>query len=109
MLILLAIIGAVVITTGIAWMLDADPRAPGNWGGRANEAIGPWRIALMMGRWVLWVLLWWRWEQVGQWLFRGDKEVRASQRQYWSGMRKRMMGGIAVVEFIILISNLTGD
>jgi hypothetical protein len=46
---------------------------------------------------------------VGQWLFKGGEEVRLSQRQYWSGMRNRMMGGIAVVEIIILISNLTGD
>ncbi len=108
-LILLVIVSAIVITTGIAWMLETDPMAPGNWSGHANEAIGPWRVTLMLGRWALWVLLWWRWEQVGQWLFKGGEEVRSSQRQYWSGMRKRMMGGIAAVEIIILISNLTGD
>ena len=40
-LILLVIVGAIVITTGIAWMLETDPMAPGNWSGHANEAIGP--------------------------------------------------------------------
>lgn len=109
MLILLATIGVIVLVTGIAWMLDVDPMAPGNVTGRANDVIGPWRITLMLVRWALWCLLWWRWEQVGRWLFKGNSEARSSQRQYWLGMRKRMMGGIGVVEALILISSLTGD
>ena len=108
-LILLAIIGVIVVVTVIAWLLGTDPLVPGNWSGRANEAIGPWRTILMLTRWALWCLLWWRWEQVGQRLFRGGTEVVAAQRQQWAGMRRRMMGGIAVVEVIILISTMTGE
>ena len=108
-LILLAIIGVIVVATAIAWLLGADPLVPGNWSGRANEAIGPWRTILMLTRWALWCLFWWRWEQVGNRLFRGELEADTAQRQQWAGMRKRMMGGIAVVEVIILISTMTGE
>jgi len=59
-------------------------------------------------RWAIWVLLWWRWEQVGERLFRGNAEIAAAQHQQWTRMRKRMMGGIAVVEIIILFSTITG-
>lgn len=107
-LILLAIIGLIVVITVIAWLLGSDQLAPGNWSGRANEAIDPWRTVLMLVRWALWVLLWWRWEQVGQRLFLGNTETAGAQRQQWAGMRKRMMGGIAVVEVIILFSTITG-
>jgi len=106
--ILLAIIGVIAVATVIAWLLGADPLTPGNWSGRANEAIGPWRKVLMLVRWALWGSLWWRWEQVGQRLFRGNTEIADAQRHQWAGMRKRMMGGIAVVEVIILYSTITG-
>ena len=106
--ILLAIIGVIAVATVIAWLLGTDPLAPGNWSGRANEAIGPWRRVLMLVRWALWGLLWWRWEKVGQRLFRGTTEIADAQRKLWAGMRKRMMGGIAVVEVIILFSTITG-
>jgi len=108
-LILLAIIGVIVVVTVIAWLLGTDPLVPGNWSDRANEAIGPWRTILMLTRWALWCLLWWRWEQVGHRLFRGEPGAATAQRQQWAGMRKRMMGGIAVVEVIILISTMTGE
>lgn len=107
-LILLALIGVIVITTGVAWMAEADPLAPGNFTGEVNEAIGPWRIVLTLVRWALWCLLWWRWERVGAWLFSGEGEGRAKQREYWWGMRNRMIGGLAVVEVIILLSHLMG-
>lgn len=105
---LLAIIGGIAVITVIAWLLGGDPLAPGNWSGHVNEVIGPWRTLLMLVRWTLWALLWWRWEQVGQRLFRGDTELAGGQRQQWAGMRKRMMGGIAVVEVIILLSAIEG-
>lgn len=108
LLILLALVGVIVITTGIAWMAGADPLTPGNWTGEVNDAIGPWRITLTLVRWGLWCALWWYWERAGQWLFRGEGESRSTQRQYWSGMRNRMMGGLAAVEVIILISHLLG-
>jgi hypothetical protein len=105
---LLAIIGVIAVITVIAWLLGVDPLAPGNWSGQANEVIGPWRTVLMSVRWTLWVLLWWRWEQVGERLFRGDTQVGAAQMQQWAGMRRRLMGGIAVVEVIILLSAIAG-
>jgi hypothetical protein len=108
-LILLAIIGLIVIATVVAWLLGADPLAPGNWSGRANGAIGPWRTVLMLVRWAVWGLVWWRWEPMGQRLFRGNTEVATAQRRQWASMRKRMMGGIAVVELIILLSTITGE
>ena len=74
-----------------------------------NETIRPWRPALMLGRWVLWCFLWWRWEHVGQRLFRGKPKVAIAQQQQWATMRNRMMGGIAVVEIGILLSAITGD
>lgn len=107
-LMLLTILGVIVVVTGIAWLMGTDPLAPGNWSGQANEAIGPWRFTLMVFRWALWALLWWRWNAVGRRLFRGDSEVRIAQRQQWSRMRKRMMGAIAIVETLILISTITG-
>ena len=100
--------GVIGLITVVAWLLGADPLTPGNWSGRANEAIRPWRTGLMLLRWLLWGLLWWRWDQVGQRLFRGEPDVVAAQRQQWAGMRKRMMGGIALVELIILLSTVTG-
>ena len=103
-----AIIGVIVLATVIAWLSGVDPLAPGNWSGRANEALGPWRTVLMLVRWALWMLLWWRWDQIGQRLFRGNTEIADAQRHQWAGMRKRMMGGIAVVEVFILFSTITG-
>ena len=104
--------GAVIgLVTLLAWLLGVDPMTPGNWSGRANEAIRPWRLGLMLLllRWMVWCALWWRWEQVGQRLFRGNSDVVAAQRKHWAGMRKRMLGGIAVVEFIIVLGKLTGE
>jgi hypothetical protein len=91
----------------VAWWLDADPLAAGNWSGQANEAIKPWRSVLMICRWGFWGLLWWRWEQVGQRLFRGEPE--GAQQAQWATMRNRMLGGVVVVEAIILFSTVTGD
>ncbi|PLW67767.1 hypothetical protein [Pseudohalioglobus lutimaris] len=108
LLILLALVGVMVITTGIAWMAETDPLTPGNWTGEVNDAIGPWRITLTLVRWAVWCALWWCWERVGQWLFWGEGESRKAQHLHWSGMRNRMMGSLAAAEAIILISHLLG-
>jgi hypothetical protein len=104
---LLIIVAVIFAVTLLAWWFSADPLAVGNWSGQANEAIKPWRTVLMISRWGLWCLLWWRWERVGQRLFTGEPE--GAQRAQWTRMRNRMMGGIAVVEVIIVFSTMTGN
>ena len=106
--VLIMVLGVICLLTVVAWLLGADPLAPGNWSGQANEAIKPWRSVLMVCRWVMWCLLWWRWEQVGHWLFRGEPSIAEAQREQWGRMRNRMMGGIAAVESVILFSNIAG-
>lgn len=93
--------------TLVAWLLGADPLA-GNWSGHVsetNEAIKSWRTLLMVGRWCVWCLLWWRWEYVGKRLFNREADVRGQ----WRKMRSRMIGGIAAVELLIVFSTLTGS
>ena len=99
----------IILVTVVAWLLGADPLSAGDWSGQANEAIRPWRTILMVCRWGLWCLLWWRWESLGQRLIKGEPGGIAAQRAQWSRMRNRMMGGIAVVEAIIVFSNITGS
>ena len=103
----LIIAAIVVLATLLAWLGGADPLTPGNWSGRASEAITPWRTSLMLCRWGFWGLLWWRWEPVGQWLFNVDEDA-AAQRTQWSTMRHRMLGAIVVVEALILFNTITG-
>ena len=98
-----------VLVTIVAWLLGVDPLRAGDWSGQANEAIRPWRTRLMIGRWGLWCVLWWRWEWVGQHLFKAEAGDNTAQRAQWSRMRNRMMGGITVVEAIILFSAISGS
>ena len=106
---LLSIAVTMVLVTVAAWLFGADPLSAGDWSGQANEAIRPRRTILMICRWGLWCLLWWRWERVGQRLFKTELEGITAQRAQWSRMRNRMMGGIAVVEAIILLNSITGS
>ena len=101
----------IVLTTMVAWLLGADPLSAGHWSGQANETIRPWRTILMVCRWGLWCGLWWRWEQVGQQLFKTDTETEGvtALHTQWSAMRNRMMGAIVVVEAIILLNTITGS
>ena len=99
----------IILVTVVAWLLGADPLSAGDWSGQASEAIRPWRTGLMIGRWGLWCVLWWRWESLGQRLFKAEAGGNTAQRAQWSRMRHRMMGGIAVVEAIILFSTITGS
>jgi hypothetical protein len=105
---LLLIAAGIIGATWLAWHMGADPLAPGNVSSIANEAIQPWRIPLMIGRWGLWCLAWYQWHWIGQKLFTGMSERARAQQNQWQSMRNRMMGGIAIVEAIILISDLTG-
>tara|TARA_R110001592_G_scaffold254129_3_gene517473 strand:+ start:18742 stop:19095 length:354 start_codon:yes stop_codon:yes gene_type:complete len=101
------LLGFVALTL-LAWWLGADPLTPGDWSGTANETIKPWRFLLMLGRWVLWCLLWLRWTWTGECLFSGDTEKAVAQRDQWQSMRHRLLGGIAFVELTILFSHLAG-
>ena len=100
---LLLIAAVTVGVTLVAWLLGADPLTAGHVTGNAKAAIHPWRWGLMLARWAFWGLLWYRWAWIGTRLFRGDTE-----RAQWQAMRPRMLGGIAVVEGIILFSVVTG-
>lgn len=105
-LVLLAV--GLVIVTWLAWVSGADPLGPGNASGAANEAIRPWRTVLMIARWVLWCVIWIQWSWIGDRLFRGESEDTVAKRDQWTLMRNRMLGGIFVVELLILFSNVTG-
>ena len=106
---LLIIAVTMVLVTIVAWLLGVDPLSAGDWSGQANEAIRPWRTGLMIGRWGLWCVLWWQWDSVGKYLFKAEAGGNTAQRAQWSRMRHRMMGGIAVVEAIILFSTISGS
>ena len=106
---LLMIVATIIGITVVAWLLGAESLVAGNWSGQvseANEVIKPWRTLLMMCRWALWCLLWWRWEYLGERLFNREADIATIQRAQWTKMRSRMMGGIAVVEAIILFSTM---
>jgi len=105
---MLLIAAGIVSITWFAWLLGADPLSPGNASGAANEAIQPWRLVIMLGRWIVWIAIWWQWVWLGGKMFRGGTERASAQRDQWNVMRHRMMGGIAIVEAIILFSNVTG-
>jgi hypothetical protein len=105
---LLLIVAGVFGVTVLAWLMGADPLAAGNWSGAANELIRPWRWVFMSVRWVLWGLVWWRWAWIGEWAFRGDSPKTIAQRQQWQHLRHQLMGGIAGVEGLILLSNMVG-
>ena len=105
---LLLLAGGLVVVTWLAWVSGADPLSPGNASGVANDAIRPWRPVLMIGRWVLWCVIWIQWSWIGDRLFHDESEDTVDIRHQWVLMRSRMMGGIAVVELLILFSNVTG-
>lgn len=105
---LLLLAGGLVVVTWLAWVSGGDPLGPGNASGVANSAIRPWRPALMIGRWVLWCVIWIQWSWIGDRLFHDEPEDMAAKRHQWALMRSRMMGGIAVVEALILYRNVTG-
>ena len=106
---LLLIVAGVLGVTGLAWLLGADPLAAGNWSGRASETIRPWRWVLTSVRWALWLLVWYRWAWIGARVFRGDSPQKTAQRQQWQSLRHRLVGGIAGVEGLILLSAVAGD
>ena len=62
----------------------------------------------MFGRWILWATIWFQWAWIGKKLLGGDSDQGKAKRNQWLSMRHRMMGGIAIVEAIILFSYLTG-
>lgn len=105
---LLLIVAITIGITWLAWLVGTDPFAPGNATGTANAAIQPWRIPLMLGRWGLWCVVWYQWHWIGEKLFKGDSDHDKAKRNQWHSMRNRMMGGIVIVEVIILFSDLTG-
>ena len=108
LVVLAAILCGLFVTTLLAWLLGVDPLTPGNWTGQAASTIKPWRTGLMVVRWAVWCLLWWRWDWAGERLFWGDSPQSAVQRVQWGPMRHRMLGGIALVEALTLFSKLTG-
>ena len=105
---LLLIVAGLLAITVIAWLSGVDPLAVGNWSGRASEALHPWRGVLTLVRWVLWGALWYRWAWLGTQVFRGDSTQATAQRRQWLALRNRLLGGIAVVEGLILLSHGSG-
>ncbi len=105
---LLLIAAGTLGITWLAWRLGVDPFAPGNASGAANDAIQPWRWPLMLGRWIVWATVCIQWAWIGKTLFSGNSDQDKAKRNQWRSMRYRMIGGIALVEAIILFSYLTG-
>lgn len=49
-----------------------------------------------------------QWAWIGKTLFSGNSNQDKAKRNQWRSLRYRMIGGIALVEAIILFSYLTG-
>ena len=105
---LLLTAAGVVGLTVIAWLWGADPLAAGNWSGRASQMIRPWQWVLTSVRWALWGLVWYRWAWIGARVFGGDSPKATAQRRQWQSLRHRLVGGIAGVEGLILLSDAAG-
>lgn len=105
---LLLIVAILFAATVLAWLWGADPLVAGDWSGSASQMIRPWRWVLTSLRWALWCVVWSRWAWIGARVFGGDSPQKTAQRQQWHSLRHRLVGGIAGVEGLILLSAVAG-
>lgn len=94
----LTLVGLVLLTA-LLWWWGMDPRAPGARVAALNAALAPWRTLLQVLRLVLWCLLGYYWVTLGRRL--GWPPARQA---VWVGLRTRVIGGLLVLEGLILAS-----
>lgn len=102
------VIAIVLVALWGLWRMGAGPVVLGEGALYTAAAIEPYRWWLSAARWVGWAVLWWAWDKVGLWLYRGDPEHQGIWQVAWMARRTRMMGAIALLEGLILINHL-GD
>ena len=86
------------------WWWGMDPRAPGERVGELNTVIAPWRTALQVLRVILWCLAGLYWHTLGQrWL-----RLTPDQLPQWMGLRRTVIGGLLVLEGLIVLSRVLG-
>ncbi|WP_027950991.1 hypothetical protein [Haliea salexigens] len=101
----LALTGAVLVgMTLVLWWWGMDPRAPGERVGELNTAIAPWRTVLQVLRVILWCLAGYYWETLGQRRLR----LTPDQLRQWMRLRRTVIGGLLILEGLIVLSRLLG-
>lgn len=102
---LLVLTLALFVVTFLLWWSGMDPRAPGEQVGELHTALTPWRGWLQLLRIMLWIAAWYGWQGA---LARA-LGVTADQRPQWTAMRPVLIGGLLVVEVLIIISRGFGS
>ena len=90
--------------TLVLWWWGMDPRAPGERVGELNSVFAPWRPAIQAARVILWCLAGYYWESVGQRLLR----LPLDQLRQWMRLRRTVIGGLLILEGLIVLSRLLG-
>ncbi|MFV0476954.1 MAG: hypothetical protein ACK5ME_03855 [Parahaliea sp.] len=85
----------------LAWQLGLNPNAPSQALASFNERIAPWRHYMQLVRCGLWVVIWHRWQWIGErWFYRRGNEEAATA---WLGSRPMVIATLALVELLILL------
>ena len=91
----------------LLWISGVDADAAGEGMANAASKVRPYRWAIALVRWGLWVLAWLYWERIGHWLLRkyGPAE-RSVRHARWLSQRGQVMGVVVVMELVIVVSFL---
>jgi hypothetical protein len=101
----LALTTAVLVAMTLAlWWWGMDPRVPGERVGELSTAIAPWRMALQVFRIIFWCLAGYYWDALGRLWFR----LTPDQLPQWTGLRGTVIGGLLVLEGLIVLSRVLG-
>lgn len=108
--VVLKLLSLTAIVLGVLWLLwiaGVDANAAGEGMAQAASKVRPYRWAIALVRWGLWVLAWLYWARIGDWLLRKHDPVERSRRHArWLSQRGQVMTLVVVMELVIVVSFL---
>ncbi len=96
-----SVVFVVFLLTLVAYERGLEPGQPAIALGTLALVTAPWAVPLQLLRCGLWVLVWWKWERVGNRWFRAGESPEATEA--WMGSRPAVIATLALVEGMIAL------